>query len=224
MRDNKFITVIAGVTALGAWGFLFCTSHGGFGPSLNPKPHLAAGQVLAQEAMNLLQPGGQITVIARDTSAFKNPASDILLRAFREGIQQEHGPVPSLQALQVDPLRPVEVPPGDFFELIRKASKGSVIVSLMGPPLLSETQRRQLNEINPAIIAFCPGSLSEQVDLKTLFDQGLLHAAVISRRTPAAAATPPDNLRAWFDQWFMVVTPANLGTIPLQTQARPDLN
>jgi hypothetical protein len=169
-----------------------------------------------------LKPGGQITVIGRDTSSFKNPASDILLRSFRKCIQQGHGSIGSVQLLQVDPLRPVEVPAGDFFELIRKTPKGSVIVSLMGPPLLSETQRKQLPEINPAIVAFCSGNLSEQVDLRTLFDEGLLQAAVLSRRNPATSPRPPGDLRAWFDQWFIAATAG--GNIPLQTQTRSELN
>lgn len=224
MRNSKVIGVIAGLTALSAWGFIYFSARGGFGPSVNPKPHQAAGYILAQQALTLLKPGGTLTVIARDTSVFKNPASDILLNSLRKTVQQAHAAMGPLQLLQVDPLRPVEVPGGDFFELIRKAPKGSVIVSLMGPPLLSETQRRQLTEINPAIVAFCAGSLAEQVDLRTLFDQGLLHAAVVSRRTPVLGPSPPRDLRGWFDQWFVAVTAANAANIPLQTQLRSESN
>jgi len=223
-RDSKAVVVIAAITALASWALIYFTAHGGFGPGINPKPHEAAGYVLAQQALSLLKPGGQITVIARDTSAFKNPASDILLKNLRKTIQQGGGSISSVQLLQVDPLRPVEVPGGDFFELIRKTPKGGVIVSLMGPPLLSETQRKQLGEINPAIVAFCSGSLSEQVDLRTLFDEGLLHAAVVSRRTPAGGSSAPGDLRGWFDRWFVTVTAANAGNIPLQTQTRAELN
>ena len=129
-----------------------------------------------------------------------------------------------LQLLEVDPLRPVEVPAGDFFELIRKTPQGSVIVSLMGPPLLSESQRRQLQEINPAIVAFCSGSVPEQVDLRSLFEQGLVHAAVVSRRNPTTAPSDPTDLRSWFDQWFVAVTAADPGKIPLQTQTRSEPN
>ena len=217
IRDSKAIAVVAGITVLGSWALIYFTAHGGFGPGVNPKPHEAAGGVLAQQALSLLKPGGQLIVIARDTSAFRNPASDILLDSFRKTIRQGRGSISSLRLLQVDPLRPVEVPGGDFFELIRKTPKGSVIVSLMGPPLLSETQRKQLNEINPAIVAFCSGSLCEQVDLRTLFE-GLLHAAVVSRRTPAAAGSPPGDLGGWFDQWFVAVTAGNVSNMPLQTK------
>jgi len=223
-RDSKAIAVIAGIATLGSWALIYFTAHGGFGPGINPKPHEAAGYVLAQQALTLLKPGGQITVIARDTTAFKNPASDILLQSFRKTIRQGGGAIGSVQLLQVDPLRPVEVPGGDFFELIRKTPKGSVIVSLMGPPLVSETQRKQLGEINPSIVAFCSGSLAEQVDLRSLFDEGLLHAAVVGRKTPVTATSTPGDLRAWFDQWFVAATAGSIGNIPLQTQTRAELN
>lgn len=224
MRDNKIIAALAGVAIAGAWGASYFLAHGGAGPGINPEPHKAAGYVLAQQALGLLKPGGEIKVIARDTSTFKNPASDILLESFRKTIEQGHASIGGLERLQVDPLRPVEVPAGDFFELIRKTPKGSVIVSLMGPPFLSETQRRQLAEINPAIVAFCSGSLAEQADLHGLFEEGLLQAAVVSRHSPLAAASPPTDRRGWFDQWFIAVTAANAGNIPLQTQSRSDSN
>ena len=222
MRDSKVIGSIASLVALGGVAVIYLTARGGFGPGIDPKPHKAAGHVLAEQALALLKPGGQITLLARDTSTFKNPASDILLQSFRDTAQRAHISIRTLQLLQVDPLRPVEVPAGDFFELIRKTPKGSVIVSMMGPPLLSETQRLRLGEINPAIIGFCSGSLSDQVDLHTLFRQGLLHAAVVSRRHPAATSSGAGSMRGCFDQWFLAVTPANEADLALQAGHGPD--
>lgn len=223
MRESKVISALAGVALVGAWGLIYFTGHSVI-PGLNPKPHEAAGRVLAEQALALLKPGGQVLVIARDTGTFKNPASDILLESFQKTIERAHASIGKLEKLQVDPLRPVEVPAGDFFELIRKTPKGSVIVSLMGPPFLSEPQRKQLTEINPAIVAFCSGSLAEQADLHGLFDEGLLQAAVVSRHSPLSTTASPTDQRGWFDQWFIAVTPANAGTIPLQTQTRSDSN
>lgn len=222
MRDNKIIGALAGLAIAGTWGTAYFMAHGGGGPAFNPQPHEAAGYVLAQQALSLLKPGGQIKVIARDTGTFKNPASDILLNSFRKTIGQAHASIGGLERLQVDPLRPVEVPAGDFFELIRRTPKGSVIVSLMGPPFLSDTQRKQLGEISPAIVAFCSGSLAEQADLHGLFEDGLLQAAVVSRHNPVSAASPPADRQGWFDQWFIAVTAANAASIPLQTQSRSD--
>ena len=99
-------------------------------------------------------------VITRDTTTFENPATDVQMASFRKTLREARVIVGSVQSLQVDPLRPVEVPSGDFQEMIGKAPKGSVIVSFMGPPpLLSSAQRRRLEETKPAIVAFCPGSI-----------------------------------------------------------------
>jgi hypothetical protein len=178
---------------------------------MEPEPYEAAGMTLAKQALALLQPGGQITVIVRDTATFPNPASDVQLSSFKKAIRPR-ATIGSVVALQVDPLRPVEVPPGDFFELIRKTPKGSVIVSFMGPPLLNAEQRTHLREIQPAIVAFCSGNLCRQVDLRELFIQGLLHAAVVSRRTPTVGL-PPKDMQGWFDRSFVAITPENLTTL-----------
>ncbi|MGH7973624.1 MAG: hypothetical protein ACREIC_33320, partial [Limisphaerales bacterium] len=167
MRDSKFVGITAAVVTLGAWSALWLAERGGFGPSFNPKPHESTGWVMARQALDLLKPGGQIVVITRDTAAFKNPASDAQLAGFNETLSERHVSVGKTLALQVDPLRRVEVPPGDFFELIRKAPPGTVIVSFMGPPLLSDAQRKQLGDAKPKIVAFCSGSFPERVDLKT---------------------------------------------------------
>src|SRR5690348_16149148 len=151
MRDSKVIGAAAGLASIGAWAALWVSAGGGFGPGINPKPHEASGWMMARQAMKLLKPGGQIVVIARDTTAFKNPASDIQLNSFKATLSDAGIPIGNLLALQVDPLRPVEVPPGDFFELIKNIPKGAVIVSFMGPPILTEQQRKQLGEIKPSI-------------------------------------------------------------------------
>ena len=107
-----------------------------FLPRLDARPHEAAGWYMAQETLRLLQPGGEVVLIARDTTTFENPATDVQLASFRKTLRSARVTVSSTHLLQVDPLRPLEVPPGDFQEFIRKAPKGSVVVSFMGPPPL----------------------------------------------------------------------------------------
>ena len=102
---------------------------------------------MAQQTLRHLKPGGQVILITRDTTTFENPATDVQLASFRKTLRKARVTVGLIQSLQVDPLRPMEVPSGDFQELIRKAPKGSVIVSFMGPPpLLSSAQRQHLEE------------------------------------------------------------------------------
>src|SRR5690242_9807238 len=124
MRDNKAISTVAGLVALGSGATLVFCVNGGFGPHLDPAPHAAAGRVLAQQALSLLKPGGSMTVITRDTRTFQNPATDVLLSNLRKQLAKAGVKIDSLQALEVDPLRPVAVPAGDFFQWIKNSSKG----------------------------------------------------------------------------------------------------
>lgn len=215
MRDSKFVAIAAGLVTVGAWSALWFIEGSGFGPSFNPKPHEATGWVMARQALDLLKPGGQILVITRDTAAFKNPASEAQLAGFKDVLAKQHVSVFKTLALQVDPLRPVEVPAGDFFELIRKAQPGTVIVSFMGPPSLSEGQLKQLGDSKPKIVAFCSGNSPDRGELKALFDQGLLQAAVVSKRSPNRGAFAPKDLQAWFDQYYQAVTASTMGNLAL---------
>lgn len=211
MRDNKLIGALAGVTTVGSCLAIALYFTGGFGPSIDPAPHRAVGRVLAQQALSLLKPGGKITVITRDTVEFQNPAADIQFASFRDELLRARLKIDSIEALQVDPLHPVGVPAGDFFQLIRKGTKGSVIVSFMGPPALTDTQIAQLGQVQPSIVSFCPGPVREQVDLRSLFMRGLLHAAVVSKRNVVVAE--PASEREVFERRFVAVTSGNLAVL-----------
>jgi len=220
MRDSNAVNVIAGLVVLGASAAILISLRGGFPPRPNPKPHQAAGWMMARQALGLLKPGGQIIIVTRDTAAFKNPATEIQLASFKKELRKTRAVIGSIRAIQIDPLKPVEAPPGDFFELIRHASGESVIVSFMGPPLLSETQAGQLGAAKPGIVAFCSGSLADQLDLRWFFERGLLQAAVLSRRNPLASQ--PKDLQGWFDRSFLAVTTADDPN--LATRGSPQTN
>lgn len=212
MRDNKVIQALAGLVTLGSVVAIVIVSRGGFAPGLEPHPHQAAGWAVARQALSLLKPGGQVMVITRDTTEFKNPATDFQLASFKQEMKRARVSISAVQLLQTDALRPMEVPAADFMDWINKSPAGSVIVSFMGPPVLTASQRKQLGEIKSAIVAFCPGSWPDRVNLKSLFDQGLLQSAIVSRRTPPSSAKPP-SLQAWFDRSFTVVTAANVADV-----------
>jgi hypothetical protein len=150
-------------------------------PRPNRTLHRAIGAALARQALALLSPGSKIVVITRDTDTFRQPALDLLLHSFNAEVRRGSASVAATQRLQLDALRPVEVPAGDFYEWIRRAPPGEVIVSLLGPPLLSEAQWRQLAPIKAKLVAFCPGNTARSVDLGRLFDAGFLNAAVVGR-------------------------------------------
>jgi hypothetical protein len=173
----------------------------------------ASGRFLAREAIRQLEPGGTLAVIVRDTDAFDHPQSRIQFDAFKHVLRRARTPISLVRPIQLDPLRPLEAPPGDFLELIRKATPGSVIVSFMGPPLLPGDLRAQLGAAHPRILAFCPGPIPEQVDLRQLFDAGLLHAALIDRSKPGPGSAQGSDPDRAFERFYRLVTPANVGAL-----------
>jgi len=202
MRDNKVIQVLALAVTVGAAAAMVLTLRGGWGPALNPDPPRAVGAELARQALSLLKPGGQITLLTRDTATFPNPATDLVRDGFQRALRRAHVGVGGEEKLEVDPLRRVLVPSGDFQGWIHHGNSGDVIVSLMGPPVLSPSERAQLGEIKPAVVAFCPGNWPEQVDFRSLFGDGLLSAAVVSR--PGVAASRK------FAEGYVTITKANV--------------
>ncbi len=207
------IRILAVSATIGAWSVLLVSLHGGLGPRVDAHPYEASGRLMAQQALAWLTNGGQITVITRDTVTFKNPATDMQLASFRKTVGKAHATIRSLHALQVDPLRPIAVPSGDFCEAIGNTPKGSVVVSFMGPPLLTEAERSRLGEIKPAIVAFCSGGLPELVDLRSLFEQGLLAAAVVDCRGAERLAPRVANQRDHPEQSFLTITAANVADL-----------
>ena len=210
MRNRKSTDIVAILTAGAALAVIFLSSWE-FGPRVDRKLHSEIGRVLAKEVLSLLRPGGQITVITRDTEAFPQPALDILLKSFQQEVLRGSDITVGTQTIQLDPLRPVEVPPGDFFELIRRSTAERIIVSLLGPPVLTQEQRGALGRVKPKIIAFCSGNMAETLDLNELFSAGLLHVALINRPpSPGAGDTPP-NRSSTFERLYTVVR-ADLST------------
>ena len=210
MRDSKITATIAAAVTLGACASMYVSITGGFGPRVDRAAHEASGLLTAKEALALLQPGGEITVVTRDTRTFENPASDIQMASFLKAVRKGRAKIRSVLALQVDPLRPVRVPAGDFCQLIRDTPQGCVIVSFMGPPLLSSSQRLQLGEIKPAIVAFCSGSMTELADLRSLFAQGLLQAAVVEKSSLGGAGAASGISSGRSHRSFVTITAANV--------------
>ncbi len=222
MRNRKSTEIIAALSASAALGVIVLSSCESV-PRIDRKLHSAIGKALAREALSLSGQGGQITVIARDTEAFRQPAMDVLLESFRREIRRAGVAIAATHLIELDPLRPVEVPPGDFFELIRRSPRERVIVSFLGPPLLLEEQRIQLGRVQPKIVAFCSGSLVENMDLRRFFDAGLLHAAVVRRRDAGVAADKPT--KGAFEQLYQTVRSAALAASPAPSgAARPPGN
>lgn len=224
MRDNKAIQAMAVAVTLSAVTAMSFTASGGCGPGINTAPHRAVGVELARQALSLLKPGGQIIVITRNTASFKNPATDILMASFQRQLHKAHVNINAVQMLDLDPLRLIQVPSGDFQKWIHHAASGDVIVSFIGPPVLTPAQLAQLGEIKPAIVAFCPGGWPVRTDFRPLFQQGLLRTAIVSRREQPAIPVESSMSHDAFDQNFMILTATNVDDFVASSERHPAAN
>jgi hypothetical protein len=214
MRNSRVIESVSLVATVGA--VLVMLMNAWPRPPLPDRGlHQAIGVTLAKQVLDLLGPGGQVIVITRDTETFPQPALDLLLASFQKELQRAGIKLAAIHSVQLDSLRPVEVPAGDFYERVRRAPAGQVIVSLLGPPLLSSEQLRTVGAIRAKIVAFCPGSTADSVDLEGLFNAGLLHAAVVSR--PIASPPPKESKpghSASFDELYLKMTAPDRSALP----------
>lgn len=208
----------AGVVILAAAGWL-CLFLFPSPPPIDPRPHQGLGAAMAAEALKLMEPDARLIVITRDQESFVLPATAVQLESFLKAIKAAGKSPHTIRAMKVDPLRVVAVPPGDFFDMLRQGRENDVIVSFLGPPTLNADQMARLGARRSRVVALCSGAMPARVDLKRLFEQKLLHAAIISRPDAPAQASA-GNPDAAFEQFFKVVTAANLSDLAaLETSA-----
>jgi hypothetical protein len=212
MVNKKLINPLAGAVIVAAlvWLYLFFNPRP---PAIDRPLHKRVGEVLAAEAIKLLEPGARIIVIARAKEPFQVPAAAAQLDAFLRAIKTSGKNISTTRLLKVDPLRITSVPPGDFFDLMRQAGNNDVIVSFLGPPVLNDEQLSRLAGKRPRILALCSGAMPLQVDLRKMFERQLLLTAVISR-TNAPAQSTASSAQTAFDEMFQVITPANVSELP----------
>lgn len=209
----------AAIAAAGVWLYLsLCPAP----PVIDARPHTGLGEALAAEALKLLEGEGRLIVITRDVESFKLPATTAQLESFLGAIKSAGKTPAAVRSIKVDPLRIVGVPPGEFFDVLRQGREKDVIVSFLGPPVLTDEQIMKLGTKHPKVIALCSGPIPARVDLKKSFEQQILHVAVVSHPdAPAQAA--PGNAHSAFEQIFKVITPGNMTELPaLAVTAKSD--
>src|SRR5262249_10725771 len=173
MGMQKLIGSIATLVILAALSWLYISVYG-LPLRLDTRVQAALGQALAAEAGKLAAGSGRVILITRDTSHYKNPALDAQARSFQEDVAKNGLKVSTTHRLSVDPLRLTAVPPGDFQQILKKAAETDVIVSFLGPPVLDAGQLAGLGGQLPKVVAVCSGNLPRQVDLRHVFEQGIL--------------------------------------------------
>ena len=218
MGSAKVKTIVASLLIAGSALWLYLYLHK-TPPKIDGRVHDAVGWVLAEEAARLVTAGGGVTLLARDTTVFPNPATEAEMKGFFAAARKLKLPLAATNSIKLDPLRPVRMPPGDFADLLRKLNDGDVVVSFVGPPLLTAAQRVKVGDRKVRVLALCSGAMPQQVDLRALFDQNLLHEAVISQASPRSGPPASDDTQGWFQLGFQLITPANLAELPAPVAA-----
>jgi hypothetical protein len=203
MRDHRGIQALSlAVTALGAAALVAFAASRNVPPSDDTVLAEEVGRAVAAETLSLVGGQGRVVVFARDTSEFAQPAADAALGAFRRSLADAGREVAATRLIAEDPLRPLRVPEGDVFDVLRKSKTGDVLVSFLGPALLSEEQRAALGSSpHASVVAFCPGAIPAVMDLRRLSEMGLLHGAVVARTRVAATPTAPSGKAAFETQY-----------------------
>lgn len=178
MRGNRAIQVLAWAVIAGAIGLAYFSDHA-WPARPDRRAHAAIGRALAQEVLTHLKPGAALLLITREAREFRHPEGTAMLQGFESTIAQAKASITARQVLEVDPLRALEVPPGDFYEVLRKAPPGGVVVSFLGPPQLTADQRARLGPLRCSVIAFCPGSIPQRSRLRALLETGLVTSALV---------------------------------------------
>jgi hypothetical protein len=216
---QKVKTTVSIVVILVALAFIAVRSIG-FSPNVDARPHRGIGKALADEAAKLARSGGRIILIAPDIKVFRYPGAEVQLKEFRAALRDANLQIVSTNWVKLDPLRPAAAPAGDFFMLLKKYAEPDVIVSLLGPATLNSDQKSKLPPKHARVVAVCSGDMPKQMNLQALFEDNLLHAAIISRPSVSATKPPTDEPQKWFDYLYQVVTAKNLHDLPPNT-SRP---
>jgi len=208
MGNKKIVSATSAVVLLAALGSLYLTIIG-LPPRVDARPHEALGEAMAREALQQRGPAGRILLIRRDTALYPNPAADAQIRAFHRALRAAGTNVAATTVIKIDPLRVVSVPSAEFHALLEKAAESDVVVSFLGPPVLTPGQLAKLGAKRPKVVALCIGEMPRQADLKRRFDEKLVQSIILSRRDVSSAPPLTDALQAWFDHFFVVATEAN---------------
>lgn len=182
-------------------------------PKIEARPHLGIGEALADQVVKTGS-GGRVTLVVPDTTLGKFPGAEAQLQAFHAALRRANLRVAATNVVKLDPNRVLRAPPGDFAELLRKLTDADVVVSLLGPPVLNAEQKGRVGDKHPRIIAVCSGDMPRQINMKALFADRLLHAAIVSRPSPALMPPGSDDPGDWFNHYFLWITPQNLVDLP----------
>ena len=89
----------------------------------------------------------------------------------------------------------------------------------MGPPVLNDEQWSAIGELKASNVAFCPGEIPAQSNLRSLLERQKVALAVVDRPPSPEQNSAGGSERAVFNRFFEALTPAEPG--PASTPTAP---
>jgi hypothetical protein len=179
-------------------------------------PYRALGVGMAEETSKLLGNQGAVVVICPDLNEFKNVALEGQLQSFQNTLQKNKAmPIAATVNFKLSAMERMAtggaVPRDQFLQVLQSHPKvGAVVLFCAFPPLASEDYAALKKSGIKVVVAsgYLPG-------YRKLLEAQVIHVAIIPQfEPPAPTGQPPKSLREWFERDFLVITPANLATLP----------
>lgn len=214
MTKEKLVPLLAILVIAGAATWIY-RSQSGRSAKFDLNPYQALGAGVAEETAKLLGSKGSVVVISPDTSEFSNAAIEGQLSSFQKTLAKSGLTVAATVNFKLAPMERMAtggaVPRDQFLQALQSHPKaGALILFCPFPPLAGEDYAALKQSGLKVIVAsgYMP-------DYRKLLDSQVIHLAIIPQfDTPPAGGKPPTTLRGWFEQDFLVITPANTATLP----------
>lgn len=174
--------------------------------------HQRIGEVLAEQTAKLIGTKGKVVTIAIETREW--PELKKQLEAFNAALVKLGDY--EVREYELDSKDQPKYSVGSglsgrrYVRVVNKNTDAAVFVSFIGAPSFKEGDREQLSVVPKLIVE----SRSTD-DVASLFSQGLLDVAVVSRfHFPAPSAEAPNTPDEWFAKQYQIVTTKTASALP----------
>jgi len=176
------------------------------------EPSQAAASVLADETIALVRGNKHVMLITHDTSWGQASTAEEALRAA----MKKHGvTLSTVNASLGNPMLSGEIglKAADFFEALDKSAQSGALVSLVGAPLLTDSDIARVKPGHAPVLVMATASLGDKMGVRTdpvqlgrLLDAKVIQLAIIDGAEPSAAvAGKPDSKRELFARHYRIL-------------------
>lgn len=165
------------------------------------QPGVGLGQVLAQEAVDQLHgKTGHVVVVCMPTASVESQTS---LESLQRTMAKYKNITLTMKLFAVNEVGIMDtIPFQRFANVVNQYAGADVIIFMLQPNVLTDTQIEQLPHPAPKLIVFRWNPEEVTRGMKW----GLIMAAITDRRWSSLPSDHPRNPRQWFDRNFELIT------------------